>query len=180
MSNFDTWGWRERGNLPIYHRQKKTKWLLLAGASDPPEWCDISKRRPRDVSKGGTFLHGTTRDLAKMERSLRKNLGETSSLSNSIRDLELTKSRARDAIKSCFEKSMEDGSRPVLYYSGHGMFLRGDWCFHDGTLTLEEIKADLPNGCYPLIIADTCFSGCWANKCTLVLALNSFQSVKVC
>ena len=46
---------------------KSTKWLLLAGASDPP--CKTSTRRARDCDRGSSFLRGVTNDLALMERS---------------------------------------------------------------------------------------------------------------
>ena len=44
-----------------------TKWLLLAGASDPP--CKTSTRRARDCETGSSFLQGVTKDLALMEKS---------------------------------------------------------------------------------------------------------------
>ena len=44
-----------------------TKWLLLAGSSDPP--CKTSTRRARDCDRGSTFLRGVTNDLALMEKS---------------------------------------------------------------------------------------------------------------
>ena len=46
---------------------QSTKWLLLAGASDPP--CKTSTRRARNCDRNGTFLQGVTKDLASMENS---------------------------------------------------------------------------------------------------------------
>ena len=41
----------------------------------------------------------------------------------------------------------------------------GNWCFSDGTLSIEELL-QLCNGCYyPTIFSDCCYSGHWANYC---------------
>ena len=76
LSNFDSW----RPGGP-----QETKWLLMAGATDPP--CKTSTRRTRNVDRRGSFLCGVTNDLATMEASevVKK------SLHNAVRDYYLEK-----------------------------------------------------------------------------------------
>ena len=54
-----------------------------------------------------------------------------------------------------------------MYYKGHGQAGTGNWCFKDGTLNILDIEK-LVGGQYPLIIADCCFSGHWADHCSVV------------
>ena len=51
-----------------------------------------------------------------------------------------------------------------MHYKGHGQAGTGNWCFQDGTLSIQDIEK-LVCGQYPLIIADCCYSGHWANYC---------------
>ena len=104
LDNFDEW---RPGTA-------KTKWLLLAGANDPP--CETSARRSRDADKGGSFLQGVTKDLVTMESSpvVKR------SLHNVVRDYNLEKKEARTKIKKFFSMCKQQESQPVLYYTGHG------------------------------------------------------------
>ena len=52
----------------------------------------------------------------------------------------------------------------MITYEGHGQTGTGNWCFHDGTLGIEDIEKMVVDQ-YPLIIADCCFSGHWAWYC---------------
>ena len=105
LSNFDSW----RPN-----RSVETKWLLLAGANDPP--CETSDRRSRDANNGGSFLEGVTKDLVTMESSpvVKR------SLHNVVRDYNLEKEEARTKIKKFLSVCKKQNSHPVLYYTGHG------------------------------------------------------------
>ena len=109
LDNFDEW---RPGTA-------KTKWLLLAGANDPPKEVEISDRRSRDADKSGSFLQGVTKDLATMERGLKDLKGE-SPLHNSVRDFYLEKEEAKTKIKKFFSMCKHQEVRPVLYYTGHG------------------------------------------------------------
>ena len=86
LDNFDSWR----------PGRQKTKWLLLAGATDPP--CETSTRRTRNVDRGGSFLQGVTNDLATMEACevVKK------SLHNAVRDYYLEKDEARRKINMFF------------------------------------------------------------------------------
>ena len=107
LSNFDSWR----------PGRAKTKWLLLAGANDPP--METSERRSKDADKSGSFLQGVTNELATMERGLKDLKGE-SPLHNSVRDFYLEKEEAKTKIKKFFSMCKHQESRPVLYYTGHG------------------------------------------------------------
>ena len=138
------------------------KWLLLSGASDPPSCINISDRRTRDIPgvRSGTFLSGVTLDLANMEAAVGINLF------NTVKDLYLTKSTASGHIRRLFDTCKREQNKPILYYTGHGSIGTGNWCFSDGTISIQEILDMLPEGMYhPMIFSDACYSGHWANFC---------------
>ena len=141
----------------------ETKWLLLSGASNPPRGITISDRRTRDTpgTRGGTFLSGVAHDLANMEDAV------GISLFNTVKDLYLTKSTACRHIRSLFKACRRDRVKPILYYTGHGEIGTGNWCFSDGTISIQEILDMLGTGgtYYPMIFSDACYSGHWANFC---------------
>ena len=155
VGRIDQWSkWKPTSN--------ETKWLLLSGASDPPSEITISDRRTRATPgvKGGTFLSGVTYDLANMEAAV----GDK--LFNSVKDIKLSKSAARDHIQGFFNQCARDRVKPMLYYTGHGENGTGNWCFADGKISIREILAMRPEGSYyPMIFSDTCYSGHWANFC---------------
>ena len=139
------------------------RWLLLAGATDPPEDVDISDRRSRDDQgeRNGAFLHGVTRDLVNMEDTI------GGKLYNTLKNLYMTRSEAVGHIKRFFDHCQRNGFKPMLYYTGHGQVGTGNWCFEDGTIGIQEIVDILPTDCYyPHILSDACYSGNWANFCT--------------
>ncbi|XP_020608062.1 uncharacterized protein LOC110046712 [Orbicella faveolata] len=154
---------------------EKCKWLLLSGASNPPSGIDISDRRTRDIPgvKGGTFLSGVTHDLANMERAVGTNLF------NTVRDLYFTKSAALGHIQKLFDICKRD-VQPILYYTGHGELGTGNWCFDDGTISIQEILDMRPEGAYyPMIFSDSCYSGHWANFC-LKKNITGFHCLAAC
>ena len=110
----------------------------MAGATDPP--CETSTRRTRNAERGGSFLRGVTNDLATMEASevVKK------SLHNAVRDYYLEKDEARTKIKKFFSICKRDECKPILYNTGHGQTGTGNWCFSDGTLSIQEIEEDVP------------------------------------
>ena len=138
------------------------RWFLLVGATDPPEDIAISDRRTRDVKydKNGAFLQGVTRDVVNMQDAI------GGKLYNRVMDLYLTKSEALNKIQRFFQHCLQRDFKPMLYYTGHGQVGTGNWCFDDGTISIEEIVDLIPVQCYyPTIISDACYSGNWANYC---------------
>ena len=139
------------------------RWLLLAGATDPPREVNISDRRTRDIQgdRNGAFLRGITRDLVNMEDVI------GNKLYNRVMDLYMKRSEAANHIKRFFNHCKKEGFIPMLYYTGHGQVGTGNWCFDDGTIGIQEIEDFLPGECYyPTIFSDACYSGNWANFCT--------------
>ena len=68
----------------------------------------------------------------------------------------------------------------MLYYTGHGEIGTGNWCFEDGTISIQEIFDKMPGGCYyPMIFSDACFSGNWANFC-LNKGIAGFNCLAAC
>jgi len=154
----------------------ETKWLLLSGASNPPSGITISDRRTRDTprAKGGTFLSGVAHDLANMEGAVGSNLF------NTVKDLYLTKSTALGHIRRLFDTCKHNQVKPILYYTGHGENTTGNWCFADGTISIQEILDMRPEGSYyPIIFNDACYSGHWANFC-LQKNITGFHCLAAC
>ncbi|XP_068670715.1 uncharacterized protein [Montipora foliosa] len=154
------------GRINCWHKWKPTNdeplWLLLSGATDPPGNIKISERRTRDApgDKNGAFLAGVNNDLFNMENAVRPYLH------NIVRDLQLTKSHALAKIRDLFHVCKIKKSKPMLYYTGHGEVGTGNWCFHDGTISIQEILDMVPKKMlYPMIFSDACYSGHWADFC---------------
>ena len=155
VGRIDRWSlWRPTSVEP--------RWLLLCGATDPPTDISISDRRTRDATgdKNGQFLKGVSRDLVNMEDAV------GAKLFNTVKDLYLTKSEALAKIRIFFETCRHRKFKPMLYYTGHGEIGTGKWCFHDGTISIQEIVDMVPEGVYyPMIFSDACYSGHWADFC---------------
>lgn len=162
--------------IDIWSTTLEPRWLLLAGATNPPEDVSISDRRTRDAEgdKSGAFLRGVAKDLANMEDAI------GGKLYNTIKDLYMTKGEALNKITNFFYHCQRGGFKPMLYYRGHGQVGTGNWCFNDGTISLEEILGLLPGCCYyPVIFCDTCYSGNWENVC-LKKAIPGFECLSAC
>eukprot|EP01084_Bolivina_argentea_P104520 187139_1 len=60
------------------------------------------------------------------------------------------------------------GNDKILYYTGHGIRNKGDWCFHDGVITFDWIYDKWKQNCAKrrqiVIISDCCYSGIWTQK----------------
>lgn len=154
------------GRINCWSQWKPTNaeplWLLLSGATDPPRNIEISERRTRDApwDKNGDFLAGVTHDLLNMENAVGHHLH------NTVKDLQLTKSQALVKIHTLFDECKRNSWKPMLYYTGHGEVGTGNWCFHDGTISIQEILDMVPEEMlYPMIFSDTCYSGHWADFC---------------
>lgn len=166
IDQLDTW--KPTSNEP--------RWLILAGATDPPKDVSISDRRTRDVQgdRNGAFLHGVTRDLVNMEDAI------GGKLYNTLKNLYMTKSEAVGHIKRFFNHCQRNGFIPMLYYTGHGQVGTGNWCFDDGTIGIQEILDFLPVDCfYPTIFSDACYSGHWANFC-IDKGIGGFHCLAAC
>ena len=150
-------------------------WLLLSGASEPPENVATSNRRPRDApNREGGFLKGISSDLRNMQTAV------NFKFDNSVQNLKITKSEAFSHIDSLFKRCREEDLKPMLYYTGHGETNTGNWAFSDGTISIEEILNRKPVGIvYPTIISDACFSGRWAAFC-FEKGIAGFECLSAC
>ena len=154
FSNIDNW----------FPSDRRRKWFLLCGATDPPGEIEVSNRR---TGPAGKFLN-STRDLGNVEGSAVK-----AEIFNAIREYNLSKTDATRKIIEFAKYCRDKDCQPVLYYSGHGETATGDWVFFDGTISLDDIvllfliftKTQSGGPVYPLIISDACYSGAWANVC---------------
>ena len=169
VGRIDHWSeWRPTSEEPL--------WLLLSGATDAPKEIGISKRRTRDAKgdSNGAFLAGVTRDLVNMEDMV------GTKLFNTVKDLYLTKDAALRHITMLLEKCKHTNAHPMLYYTGHGEIGTGNWCFVDGTISIQEIFDMVPVDCfYPMIFSDACYSGHWANFC-LKIGIPVFHCLAAC
>ena len=169
VGRIDCWsGWKPTSGDPL--------WLLLSGATDPPKEIGISERRTRDAQGdgNGAFLAGVIQDLANMENVV------GTRLFNTVKDLYLTKDVALGHVTKVFEKCKEKKAKPMLCYTGHGEIGTGNWCFDDGTVSIQEIFDMVPLGyCYPMIFSDACYSGHWANFC-LEKGISHFHCLAAC
>ena len=162
--------WQPTACQPIF--------LLLSGASNPPDDIAISKRRTRDAPNdiSGTFLPGVSQDLANMQDTILAK----ARLSDTVRKLKLKKFEALESIRELFADCLSRKAKPMIYYTGHGEIGTGDWCFADGKITIQEILNLVPGGCfYPMIFSDACYSGHWANFC-LRKGIGGFHCVAAC
>ena len=155
VGRIDCWSlWKPTNAEPL--------WLLLSGATDPPRNIEISERRTRDAAwdKNGAFLAGVTHDLLNMENAVGQYLH------NTVKDLQLKKAHALEKIRTLFDECKRNSWKPMLYYTGHGEVGTGNWCFHDETISIQEILDMVPGGMfYPMIFSDACYSGHWADFC---------------
>ena len=157
VGRLDKWSeWNPTAKQPV--------WLPLSGACDPPEHIGISSRKGRGL-RNGNFISGITHDLFNMENTILE-VNADHELFNTVRDLHITKDTCMKHITEFFEGCNNKGTKPMLYYSGHGETATGNWCFSDATISIQEIFDMVPKGCcYPMIFSDACYSGHWANFC---------------
>ena len=170
--------WEEWKPFP---KDTPVKWLLMSGAIDPPEHIQISNRRPRkstSTTKSGNYLAGMSQDLGNMSAFV-----DDIGLFNYAFNMRMTKEDAIKNIKDLFEACVknEPKAAPVIYYTGHGESKTGNWCFQNHQLGIREIVSLIPPGCYhPLIISDSCFSGCWADYCLNQHGTNNIRVLAAC
>ena len=137
---------------------------------------EFLRGRTRDAQGdgNGAFLAGVTRDLVNMEDVV------GTKLFNTVKNLYLTKDAALRHVTMVFEKCTQTKAHPMLYYTGHGEIGTGNWCFSDGTISIQEIFDMVPAGCcYPMIFSDACYSGHWANFC-LREGISGFHCLAAC
>ena len=174
------------GNIDDWSRtDQPRKWLLISGASNPPDTVEISTRRNRDnggvltramLKDARSFSHNVTFDLTNMQDSLRPNNSLWICRSNP----KITRDEVRDLVQEFFRDCHRNKWKPMLYYTGHGEIGTGNWCFSDGTIGIQDIIGWVPEGCEkPTICSDACYSGVWANYCAQQ-RIEGFECLSAC
>ena len=174
------------GNIDDWSRtDQPRRWLLISGASNPPDTVKISTRRNRDnggvltramMKDARSFSHNVTFDLAHMQDSLKSNNSLWICRSNP----KITRDEVRDLVQEFFRDCHRNKWKPMMYYTGHGEIGTGNWCFSDGTIGIQDIIGWVPEGCEkPTICSDTCYSGVWANYCAQQ-RIEGFECLSAC
>lgn len=133
------------------------RWLLLAGAMNPPTGTNACERESASGEKSGNFLSGVSADINHMQKKIGGDLCDI------LFDLKCTTRQAKDKIRSFMVACKGSDKHPVLYYTGHGAAGSGNWCFSDGQLSFDDVKACCEGAQAPWIVIDCCYSGHWAN-----------------
>ena len=124
---------------------KERKWLLISGASEPPNYIQLSEMGERETrgERRDLFLRGQSVDFVNMERALGHQLH------NRIQNLKMKKAEVKSNIQDFFKFCKDKNYKPMLYYTGHGELPTGNWCLADATIGIEEIFDWIPTGMEP-------------------------------
>ena len=161
-----------------------TFWVLFRGNTQPPvgkPW----KTSNSSTSDESDYLEGLSVDFTMMKGKLsgvdvkedkdeQKFPKKCDRLIFGDEDNDFTTSQAKKTIEAVCEAVAAERSGNgkkhsiTIYYGGHGEEYKGNWCFQDGVLKLEEIvnifkkyKEDVER---LLMVADCCFAGNWVVK----------------
>ena len=132
----------------------KSLWLLVQGCTEPPENVQYARRK----APSG-YLGGMKHDIVLMKSLIEKE--ERFHLYNSLENMRsLTKRAVLEEIQAMSNYAYEKGYyEVVIYYTGHGETGTGDWCFSDGTLSLETLIGCTVKFKWVTFISDCCYSG---------------------
>eukprot|EP01084_Bolivina_argentea_P225568 381152_1 len=152
--------------------QKADCGAILIASSAASNAADISARVKCDKTEKGNLV-GTVADIGNMQSvfvrsgaiDIVKTFCETPNHAKRSDVLREIRSLFRDRDRKSF----------ILYYSGHGKKLQGDWCFEKGNgsqineyITLNDILAAFNHYHNQrqnlIIISDCCFSGAWVRN----------------
>ena len=140
-----------------------TSILMIAGTTEHAKSTKFTDKT-RD---NGSYLGGIECDINNVAQYY-KNKSQT--VFNVVRNMKnLSKYTVLKEIEGYYKWLMkkEFGKRHAcLYYTGHGGTNTGNWCFKDGTVSLDEILETVkPYKLYALsIYSDCCYAGNWAVK----------------
>jgi len=146
---------------------------ILIASSAASSAADIIPRDKCDKTEKGNLV-GTVSDVAHMQ-SLFVRSGDIDVVKTFC---EIPYNHKKIDVLRSIERMFADSDREsfILYYSGHGRTLRGDWCFegaktgHYEFVTLKEIlnlydqRPGKKANHKLVIIADCCFSGAWVEE----------------
>ena len=134
-------------------RSTNRYYLAAGGAMTLPSEVSLAQRH-----RAGDFLKVVAKNIHRVQQAIGNDLFKICFDSDAI--VLDVKRRVRSLMDEC----KSSNRKPAIYYTGHGEVGTGDWCFHDGTLSFQDIGDLTPLSCkYLVIFADTCYSGHWAN-----------------
>eukprot|EP01084_Bolivina_argentea_P006979 13168_1 len=148
-------------------------YLLIQGCTATKGNHNIAKKKGDDYKSDkwgdGKYLGGMPVDIFNMDRYIKKWNG-LMYWHNTLVDREgLTRQRVLNSIDSLCKfakRNKGKANRVFVYYTGHGVTNKGDWCFSDGVVKLKQIidifKGYKNNIQYFNILCDCCYSGNWA------------------
>ncbi|XP_065883128.1 uncharacterized protein [Dysidea avara] len=132
--------------------------------------CSPKEKRPLGAGAGlikHDFLPGVRGDAEKLQDMIRKDKDKELVYSlMEIPGVQETKQFYINYITKFFKECSKNGA--LIYYTGHGEFGTGNWCFKDGTISLQEILAlyfDYFRGKLLYIFTDCCYSDCCIITC---------------
>jgi hypothetical protein len=169
--------------------------LLLASPGDVSESQKagiqfVAKMRENEAHQRKAYhsMDGVLFDVGHMKQLLREKDVRTY---NAVYQLRFTKEHALETITTFFLENTPSQFY-IIYYSGHGEELTGNWVFTNGTISYHEIiSAWSQSGKserYGLwLISDSCFAGQWiqqaqslsTSNCMLIRILCSSEGNKV-
>jgi len=147
--------------------------LMIAGTTEHAKSTKFTDKT-RD---NGSYLSGIDCDMNNVAQYYKN---ESQTVFNVVRNMKnLSKytvlKEIEEYCKWLMKEKNEDDRRGCIYYTGHGETNTGNWCFKDGTVSLDEILQIVKQ--YKLrtlaISSDCCYAGNWAIKLTSIKHFSS-------
>eukprot|EP01084_Bolivina_argentea_P087156 157463_1 len=137
--------------------------ILIAGTTNSPKSVNASDKK-RD---NGSYLDGISSDLHNWKTTV--NAHKSNTLFTTLQDMQfLDCETVLDRIKKCAAATYCcRGAHMCIYYTGHGETDTGNWCFHNGTVSLDDIiktVRSVNSKCSLHMLCDCCYSGNWCEN----------------
>eukprot|EP00486_Rosalina_sp_Unknown_P012937 CAMPEP_0201583360 /NCGR_PEP_ID=MMETSP0190_2-20130828/97628_1 /ASSEMBLY_ACC=CAM_ASM_000263 /TAXON_ID=37353 /ORGANISM="Rosalina sp." /LENGTH=261 /DNA_ID=CAMNT_0048025099 /DNA_START=35 /DNA_END=817 /DNA_ORIENTATION=+ len=124
---------------------RQSLWLLIGGPSKLPK--ELSKTATDKARKkdDGSYKNGITKDIKMMKKRIAES--DDFTLFKSLKNMEKLKKKTvlkniTAVIKQAWQK--DDPVPAIIYYTGKAIKDKGDWCFVDATLTIDEFLEAIP------------------------------------
>eukprot|EP01084_Bolivina_argentea_P219737 372598_1 len=120
----------------------KKVWLIIRGCTETEGSQKIAKKKgDYDKKKWDDkgFLGGMSTDIQNIKEWIQKNDTVHYEYKTLVDD-KLTTKTVKDSIAElCDFATKQEADEIFLYYTGHGVFNTGNWCFSDDTVRLKDI-----------------------------------------
>eukprot|EP01084_Bolivina_argentea_P198581 340002_1 len=123
---------------------RESLWLLVGGPSKLPK--SLGNKATDKVRKEGSYKNGINKDIKHMKKRIAESKDFV--LFKTLRNNE--KLKKKTVLKNVTELIKQAWFRPtpvaaIIYYSGYGVKDKGDWCFVDDSLSLQDLLSALPD-----------------------------------